>query len=164
MRAIVTVGLPGCGKSTYAAGLGDDYTELNLDTCRGIVCGDATNQAATPRAIFHRNRELERLAQAGRNVVLSDTNVKSRDRRGTIRQLRALGYTVHVVFFNVGERTCQARNAARANPVPEWAMDKMVRYLYARPPHPEDGDTFEEIVQGEDRLFDSGAFQSASPD
>lgn len=156
MRAIVTVGLPGCGKSTYARGLADRFVELNLDLCRGLVCGDPANQNATSRAIFHRNRQLERLAREGRDVILSDTHVKARDRRRMIKQLRQLGYEVHVVFFNVGDATCRVRNAERVQPVPDWAMDKMLTSLQARPPHPEEADAFEEVVHGADRVFPRG--------
>ena len=154
MKAIVTVGLPGSGKSTFAAGLAPEVVERNMDAMRELVSGDPTNQAATAKAIWHRNRLLERLAREGRDVILSDTHAKRRDRTKTIKQLRLLGYTVQLVFFDVGEAECLARNARRDRPVPEEAIVKMARLLRGTPPLPAEADEWAAHAHPEDRLLD----------
>ncbi len=137
-HAILTVGLPGCGKSTYAAGLKSGHVEVNLDLLRERVCGDATNQEATPRALRLRSRLLKQLAAKGRDVILS---------------LRGWGFTVHVVFFDVGETTCLARNARRGRQVPEAVIHMMAGFIRENPPTAKEADSFERIGEPEDPLL-----------
>ena len=153
MRAIVTVGLPACGKSTFAGTLEGEYVELNLDTLRFELSGDAGNQHVTHRAIGRRKRRLAELAARGQNVILSDTHARRRDRRRTIRELQALGYEVELRFFNVGERTCQARNQAREHPVPPEVLSRMARRLRETPPTPDEADRFTVATEPDDPLL-----------
>jgi predicted kinase len=152
-RAIITVGLPACGKSTYARGLAATHAELNLDDLRAEISGDATNQDVTSRAIGRRRHRLAELAKAGRDVILSDTHAKRRDRRRAIRDLRALGYEVEVVFFDVGEATCHRRNAARARQVPASVIAEMAERLRHTAPTPHEADRFTVIQEPGDPLL-----------
>lgn len=153
MRALVTVGLPGSGKSTYAAAHGQQAVELNLDLMREQVCGDATNQNATVAAVAFRNRLLNTYAHQGRDVVISDTHARRRHRKRLIRLLRKLGYAVDVVFFDVGPGTCKRRNAGRGRQVPEPVIDQMAALLREHPPRASDGDTFVVIHDPDDPLL-----------
>lgn len=153
MEAIVTVGLPACGKTTFAAALAPRYLDLNLDAFRAQAVGDATDQDATRKAVWRRDRALERAARDGRDVVISDTHARRRNRTRLIRRLRELGYHVRLVFFDVGESTCLARNAARDRRVPEAVIAEMAASLRALPPRPDEADSFE-VRGGEgDRLL-----------
>lgn len=153
MRALVTVGLPGCGKTTFARALAPGFVDLNLDAMRGAIAGDPTDQAVTHRAKLLRDAHLANCAAAGREVILSDTHAKRKDRTESIRTLRALGYAVFLVVFDVGEATCRRRNAARARPVPAEAMDRMAARLRACPPEAGEADGLFVVVQGVDVMF-----------
>jgi predicted kinase len=152
-KAIITVGLPACGKSTYARSLAATHAELNLDDLRAEICGDATNQDVTGRAIGRRRHRLAELAKAGRDVILSDTHAKRRDRRRAIRDLRALGYEVEVVFFDVGETTCHQRNATRERQVPPAVITEMAERLRNTAPTPHEADRFTVIQEPGDPLL-----------
>lgn len=153
MKAIVTVGLPACGKSTYAGSLAATHAELNLDDLRREISGDATNQHATGRAIGRRRHRLAELAKAGRDVIISDTHAKKRDRKRIIRDLRALGYEVELVFFDVGEATCHRRNAGRDRPVPATVIGQMAERLRTTPPASAEADRFTVIQEPTDPLL-----------
>jgi predicted kinase len=153
LKAIVTVGLPASGKSTYAAGLKGDYVELNMDDLRFEICGDPTNQEVTHRAFGRRRRKLWELARQGRNVIISDTHAKRRDRKRTIRELKELGYEVELVFFNVGEQTCLKRNEARDRHVPVEVIARMAERIRHTPPTPHEADRFRVITEPDDPLL-----------
>lgn len=152
MRAILTVGLPGCGKSTYAAGL-SGVVEINLDNLRELICGDATDQSVTRKAVGMRHRLMNAYARDQRDVIFSDTHARRRNRLRLIRALKRLGYRVELVFFNVGEATCLQRNAGRARKVPEEAIAMMASQLRAHPPTPAEADVFAELRYAEDPLL-----------
>jgi predicted kinase len=158
MKAIVTVGLPGCGKSTFAAQKIDaqaasPFAELNLDALRERVSGDATNQSATGAAIDLRNRLLNTYALKGRSVIISDTHARKRHRNRLLRILRKLGYKIEIVFFDVGPGTCKRRNAGRERRVPDEAIDAMAESLREFPPTARDADHFQVVREAADPLL-----------
>jgi predicted kinase len=164
MRAILTVGLPGCGKSTYAAGL-EGLVEINLDALRELVAGDATDQAATPKAVGLRHRLMNFHAARADDLIFSDTHARPRNRRRLIRALHRLGYRVELVFFNVGMETCLRRNAGRDRVVPAEAIAAMAEQLRACPPRPSEADAFTELVDPADPLVPVGyTAPGAQPD
>jgi predicted kinase len=124
-----------------------------MDDMRFEVCGDAGNQAVTHRAFGRRRRKLYELARSGRNVIISDTHAKRRDRKRVIRELKALGYEVELVFFDIGERTCHLRNAGRDRHVPEDVIAQMAERLRHTPPTPDEADRFTVIQDAEDPLL-----------
>lgn len=153
MKAIITVGLPACGKSTFARGLSSTHAELNMDDLRFEVSGDAGNQDVTHLAFGRRRRKLGAIAREGRDVIISDTHAKRRDRRRVIRELRALGYEVEIVFFDIGERTCHARNQGRERQVPTEVIAHMAERIRQTPPTPHEADSFRVIREPDDPLL-----------
>lgn len=169
MRAVVTVGLPGCGKSTFARGLlqpesPDGPAELNLDALREKVCGDATNQSATRAAIALRNRLFHTYAHERRDVIVSDTHARRKHRTRVIKLLRKLGYHVELVFFDVGIETCLQRNAGRERQVPIAAIEMMAGLLSEHPPVAHEADAFQVIRLDEDPLLRPDRRQRAAAD
>ncbi|MDB5096053.1 MAG: ATP/GTP-binding protein [Cyanobacteria bacterium RYN_339] len=152
MRAVLTIGLPGCGKSTYAA-TQPGLVELNLDALREVVAGDATNQHATPRAVGLRHRLMNHHAAQRDDLIVSDTNVRRSHRRRLIRALHRLGYRVELVFFNVGLTTCLRRNAGRDRVVPAEAIAQMAALIQAHPPRVDEADGYMELADPDDPLI-----------
>lgn len=138
MKAIVMVGLPGCGKST-AAMARPDAVEVNRDNLRFELTGsyvDHTHEGLVSR------RHVQRIRQAaaeGRDVVISDTNTVRRYRRSLIRLLKCLGYHVAVAVYDVGPETCIARNEGRSKPVLPEVIRQMAHRLMSNPPTLEEG-------------------------
>jgi len=101
----VLCGLPGSGKSTYAATLG--ATVLSADAIRergesaGVVFG----------WLYIRAR---RLLAAGRDVVADTCALDVADRAALLALGRAAGARVELVYMRVDAEVCRARDAARA--------------------------------------------------
>ncbi len=121
--AVLTVGVPACGKSTWAAQSG--LFEVNLDHCRYLACGDAADQSATQQAVLIRDALIEHAAECGYDLVISDTNINPVFRDKLVARLEELGYRVELKFFDTPFRECLRRNALRDRKVPIAVMAKM---------------------------------------
>ncbi len=151
MRAIVTVGIPACGKSTYArrlAALG--FVEINRDHIRRQVGGGfgvPRIEAAVTRIA---QGMLADAARRGHDVIVSDTNVTRRGRKDVTRLLRKFGFDrVEAHVFDVALDLCLARNVGRPDEVPEHVLLAMSERLARQPPWLTDGfDTIVRVVPG----------------
>lgn len=135
-RIVVLVGLPGCGKSTWAARYGPAV--LSSDAIRGWLSDDPTNQTihhrvfATLRYILRQRLELQRPL-----TFIDSTNLTRRERRPYIKTADLFDCEVEAVFFDVPVEVCLERNRARSRNVPEHAIYDMARRL--SPPSVEEG-------------------------
>ena len=128
MRLIITVGLPGSGKSTYLAALG--VNAISSDEIRRLIADDPTDQSMNAR-IFSVIRYLirQRIA-AGRPVTFVDATHLTRWERKPYRVLaQRYGCTFEALFFDVPLETCLERNRLRERLVPEEAIREMARKL-----------------------------------
>lgn len=127
----ITVGIPGCGKSTLAEKLKADGTVdviLSSDAIREELTGDAENQDANARVfstLFHR---VEAALEQKLNVLVDATNLKPTYRRRLNEIAAELVWTpaierVALLFMDsLDFDLCQARNLARERVVPEFVM------------------------------------------
>ena len=145
MKAIVTVGLPGCGKSTYAEGLDGKYVEINLDKCREIVNGDAADQSNIQQVIAYRDSMIEQAAKLHADIIVSDTNLHPEFRKGLISDLKKLGYKVTLTHFTTSLETCMKRNKNRDRQVPDHAMIRMHDQLQKNPVNPKEADHYVQV-------------------
>ena len=127
MRAYVTIGIPGSGKSTWASQ--QSALEINLDECREQVCGNAADQSATPAAVALRDKLIREAAANGQDIVLSDTNLNHQFRLLLVADLLHLGYDVCYVVFDVSADQAKAWNKLRDRVVPEHVIDRMYRQM-----------------------------------
>lgn len=124
MNAIITIGIPASGKSTWAK-TQTDFKEVNLDDCRKAICGDESNQEVTVEALALRSQMLEQLMANKEQIIVSDTNVVPEYRQALIRLFQASNYKVTLVAFDTPYEVCVKRNTQRDRVVPTFVMERM---------------------------------------
>jgi predicted kinase len=138
---VLTIGLPGSGKSSWFKRRG--VTPLSSDLLRTLLFDNITEQKYQD-LVFGTLRSLLRarlIARMPWNYV-DATNLSPKERSGWIKMSREFGYEVHAVFFDVPIELCKERNLRRARVVPDDVMDRFAQKL--RPPTFEEG--FSKII------------------
>jgi predicted kinase len=127
-QIILTVGLPGSGKSTYLRRKG--VQPLSSDTLRRWLLDDETDQSQQYR-VFHALRYLLELRlRIGRKRNYVDaTNLTRSERKPYFRLAERYGYELCAIYFHVPVATCKHRNRGRERRVPDDVMERMARRL-----------------------------------
>ena len=130
------VGLPGSGKSTWAAQQGDGV--LSSDAVRALLTGTEQNQQANA-LVFQTLRFLlkMRVLAGAKSTIIDATSLTAKERRTWIRLAHTLDCTAEAVFFDTPVAICKARNAARSRVVPDEVMDRFAARL--TPPSLDEG-------------------------
>ena len=158
---VLTIGLPGSGKTTWYKRRG--VTPLSSDLLRNILFDDIAEQRYQG-LVFSTLRSLLRarlIAKMPWNYV-DATNLSPHERRQWIKMAKSFGYEVQAVFFDVPLAVCLERNSKRDRQVTDEVMHKMAERL--RPPAFKEG--FDKItvvrVKGAAPTADSVAEHEAS--
>ena len=127
---VLTIGLPGSGKTTWFKRRG--VVPLSSDLLRTLLFDDITEQR-WQGLVFSTLRSLLRarlIAKMPWNYV-DATNLSPHERRQWIKMAKSFGYDVHAVFFDVPLEVCLERNRKRERTVSEDVMRKMAERLRA---------------------------------
>lgn len=140
---IITHGLPGSGKSTWAEGLvrsdPANTIRVNRDDIRTALFGESYHTGSFPAKDEAKVTEIEKHLlesnlKAGKRVISDNTNLNKR----TIRSLAILaqkhGASIKQEYFDVSIDEAKRRNAKRASEggrnVPEFVYDSMSKNSY----------------------------------
>ena len=132
MKAIVTVGVPGSGKTTWAEAQ-TNYVNINLDDLRAKVSGDSADQNATTEALVLQQSLIEKNAALGKDIIISDTHLKPAIREYILGKLEAVGYEVEFIVFPINETIARERNSKRERVVPSDIMDRLINTFKENP-------------------------------
>lgn len=111
------IGVPGSGKSTFAAHYPDTW-RICLDTYRGLATDSEADQSATPVAAEIQTLILNARLSRGLNALVDSTNVFSHIRAGLLARARYWQRPAVAVLFNVPLPIAEAQNADRDRVVP----------------------------------------------
>jgi protein phosphatase len=129
-RLFILVGIPGCGKSTWAANFFRNGIIVSSDAIREELTGDATDQTRNTEVFnaFHQ-RISENLRTghwpAGADVIADSTALDAFARLSLVNIARDAGADAHLVFFRNLAQAAN-RNERRDRVVPKDVMGRMV--------------------------------------
>jgi predicted kinase len=127
-RIILLTGLPGSGKSTWAAR--QRVGVLGSDQIRKLLTGSEEDQSAN-RLVFGTLRNLltARVKAGAEATIIDATSLTAKERRSWIRMADALDCDIESVYFDTPLEMCRARNAARSRVVPDDVMNRFAAHM-----------------------------------
>lgn len=134
------IGLPGSGKSTFAANH-PECVVVSTDAIRGELFGDKNEQKDGKLVFDVAYARLTKAVEAGQDAIFDATNLQRKYRK-KIFQMFPNAYHV-AIFVNTPVDVCKERNAKRDRVVPETVIDRMASNL--NPPTIAEG--FKEIIE-----------------
>lgn len=121
--AVLTMGLPGAGKSTVMNDRYDleNWTLIDPDEIKKEHADYDPNR---PELIHEWSKREANARQAravanGEDIIIDGTGTNAEKMVKWTRELQAAGYTVELLYVQVSLATALARNAARERTVPE---------------------------------------------
>lgn len=123
-RIVITVGLPGSGKSTYLQSLG--VNAISSDAIRLLLADDDTIQTIHGQVFSTMRSLLRRRLVLGRPVSYVDaTHLTPAERAPYAAIARAHRCDLEALFFDTPAAVCRERNRLRRRIVPDEAIDMM---------------------------------------
>lgn len=112
MEAIITVGIPRSGKTTYAESLSDTHIDVNRDKIRLTLsgCRSKLDYWKQPRKKIKNTEDLvttyyynyiKMCAISGLNIICSDTNLNEKFREDLHYYLESVGYEITIKEFEI---------------------------------------------------------------
>jgi predicted kinase len=132
---LMLVGLPGTGKSTFVAQLPSDFVVLSTDNIMECIARDlnvsyneAFNIVGWDAAEAQYYKEFTEATDAGKDIVIDQTNVSAKARRRKLLRVPAHYHKVAVIFTlpdDVLEERLVAREAKTGKKIPPHIMADM---------------------------------------
>lgn len=124
------VGLPGSGKSTYAAEQHEKYGVhvCSSDAIRKELAGDENSQENNEDVFKLLHKRVKEYLKNGESVIYDATNVKSKRRRAFLKELKYIPCEKVCIIFRTPYDICVANQTNRDRKVPE----EVIRGMYMK--------------------------------
>lgn len=130
-RFLMLIGLPGSGKSTYAANVAaSDRNWIHLSSDRIAENNFAARDSANLQSVFSEMYQQTVLAlEAGNNVLYDATNLASQKRKSFLNRIQSHHAETQAVVFLTPYTTLKERNHKRSgrDRVPDQVMDRYIK-------------------------------------
>ena len=136
----MTIGIPGCGKSTYFEdNFDNEVVYISSDKLREELLGDVNDQSKNSLIFNEMYKRTIAALNNGKDVYYDATNLRRKKRVNLLKQLPECNK--FAIIFAIPFEVCCARNNARDRVVPQDVMERMYRSF--EPPYFAEG--FDEI-------------------
>lgn len=136
MKVILLKGLPASGKSTYAKKLAQSgYTRVNKDDLRAMLDNGKWTKDNEKLVLKIRDEIIVKALEAGKSVVVDDTNLHPKHAEQIKTLIRPFGATFETKMFEVTVEEAIKRDLAREKSVGADVIKGMYNQ-FLRPPVP----------------------------
>jgi uncharacterized protein len=146
-KFIVTIGLPGSGKSSISKPFAEKngYVYISSDEARLEITGNSYDKPREMEVWDEIKRRIRENLEAGRTVLLDSTLTNEKARPQILELARECGVQkIQGLYIDIPEEISKERNAGRENVVPEEHIDRMKERLEQFPPELSEG--FDSII------------------
>lgn len=134
MKLLMLKGLPASGKTTYARELSDDgWVRVNKDDLRAMLHNSKWSKNNEQQVLQLRDAIIENSFEAGKSVVVDDTNLASKHTDKLKQLAKDFGATFETKFFDTPIDECIKRDLGRLNSVGEKVIRQMHKQFLAVP-------------------------------
>ena len=150
--AVMSVGVPGSGKSTVLSELSEKtgIARVSPDQIRKELTGSETDQTKNKEVWDETYRIVGEHLKNGESVIIDATYTEHKRRIEAIELLKNLGAKAVVAsLFNVDLDTAKKRNQSRERLVPVYAIERLYSQLEKNPVSADDG--FDLIINVDDQ-------------
>jgi alkanesulfonate monooxygenase SsuD/methylene tetrahydromethanopterin reductase-like flavin-dependent oxidoreductase (luciferase family)/predicted kinase len=128
---VVLVGVPGSGKSTWAARVAEPNQIVSSDALRAQVGLHQRDQRASKDAFDLLDRIVGTRLRRGLTTIVDTTGLEAPRRAGWVAAARKSQRRVHAVVLDVPSAEARRRNKARPDPVPSKILTSQLAALPA---------------------------------
>lgn len=128
---IMLVGLPGCGKSTYAKKIETEgYVIHSSDAIREELFGDVNSQKDNTKVFDVLHKRIKDDLTKGISCVYDATNMSMKRRKAFLDEISKISCSKKCVLFVVPIEVCKEWNQKRERKVPNDVYDKMLKAFW----------------------------------
>ena len=156
---VVTVGIPGSGKTTWLERNLPDATVISMDRMRQVALGNASDQRDNDRIYARAVSAVRAHLERGGKVVFDATSYSRERRRNLGKIAEKTGACVRMIYFDVSFAEAIRRIENRPRSVPENVVLDMYRGIDLPEPDEADDVVIVSPVWKEPRLWSYGRQQ-----
>lgn len=148
-RLVILVGIPGCGKSTWAEHMFDPHYSVTVSSDRiRAELSDVNDQTRNSEVFDLFHQRIAIALEDGETVIADSTALDARARRNLLDVASQVGVDgVHLVYFSNCDQAVM-RNSRRERKVPEDVMVRMLdKYEYFKVVLPQEAHQYTSVTE-----------------